>query len=284
MVLETLISPLKAESSPWRMFFLGIIYSTVGMFLSMWVFRGHAGLVMVFLTVLACLPIVQGTLRLEEKKDHSEKSEIFLLKEHAKALSFLMLLFFGFVVSFSFWYVTLPNTTIADVYGTQMETIRAVNSINADGSFLSSSPFFWQIFSNNLKVLFFTILFSFFYGAGAVFILAWNASVVGAAVGNFARNGLHNIALETGFNNLGNYFTAYSLGLLRYLTHGSFEILAYFMAALGGGIVSIAIARHGFGSKDFFRVLADSVDLIALSLAVLFLAATIEVFITPLMF
>lgn len=284
MVLEHLISPTKAENSPWKMFFIGIFYSTIAIFLSVWVFNGYAGLVMVFLTVLACLPIIQATIRLEEKKDLKSNSEIFLLKEHWKALSFFMFLLFGFIISYSFWYVVLPNTMVSDIFGTQMETIRAINSVDANGQTTSSSVFFWQIFSNNAKVLFFTIVFSFFYGAGAVFILAWNASVVGAAVGNFARSSLHSVALQTGFTGIGNYFTTYSLGLIRYLTHGSFEILAYFMAALGGGIISIAIARHGFGGKDFMKVAVDSIDLIFLSLAMLFLAAVIEVFITPLMF
>ncbi len=284
MVLETIISPLKAEHSPWKMFFLGIIYASIGMFLSLWVFNGYAGLVMVFLTVLAALPVIQATLRMEEKKDHKALGEMFLLKEHSKALSYFMFLFFGFVIAFSFWYMVLPNTMVAELFSTQMETIRAVNSIGADGQFTANSTFFWQIFANNIKVLFFTILFSFFYGAGAVFILAWNASVVGAAVGNFARSALYSISVESGMTQTGNYFATYSLGLLRYMTHGSLEILAYFMAALGGGIISIAIVRHGFGSKKFMNVVADSVDLIAISFAVLFLAAVVEVFITPLLF
>ncbi len=284
MVLETIISPLKAENKPWKMFFLGIIYSTIALFLSTWVFSGYAGLVMVFLTVLAALPVIHATIRLEEKKDHKDSGELFLLKEHWKALSFFMFLFLGFVVSFSFWYMVLPNTMVADIFSAQMDTIRAVNSIGADGNFTSTSSFFWQILLNNVKVLFFTVLFSLFYGAGAVFILAWNASVVGAAAGNFARGTIHTIAVDSGLATAGNYFATYSLGLLRYMTHGAFEILAYFMAALAGGIISIAIVRHGFGSKNFRRVAADSVDLIALSLAVLFLAAVIEVFITPLLF
>ncbi len=284
MVLETIISPLKAESSPWKMFFIGIIYSSIALFLSSWVFSGYAGLVMVFLTVLATLPIVHATLRLEEKKDHKNESELFLLKEHWKALRYFMLLFLGFVVSFSFWYMVLPNTMVADIFSAQMDTIRSVNSIGADGNVASTSTFFWQILLNNIKVLFFTLLFSLFYGAGAVFILAWNASVVGAAAGNFARGAIYNLAADTGLGAAGNYFATYSLGLLRYMTHGMFEILAYFMAALAGGIISIAIVRHGFGSRDFRRVASDSIDLIVLSLGVLFLAAVIEVFITPLMF
>ena len=48
------------------------------------------------------------------------------------------------------------------------------------------------IFMNNMRVLLFTILFAFFYGAGAIFIFAWNASVIGFAIGNVFRNKLAN--------------------------------------------------------------------------------------------
>jgi len=80
------------------------------------------------------------------------------------------------------------------------------------------------------------------------------------------------------------YFSSYSLGLLRYLTHGWLEILAYFIAALAGGIISVAIARHSFASASFRRVVSDSVDLIALSVGTLFMAAVVEVFVTPMLF
>ena len=42
-----------------------------------------------------------------------------------------------------------------------------------------------EIFINNMGVLFLCIIFSFLYGAGAIFILTWNASVIAAAIGSF---------------------------------------------------------------------------------------------------
>ena len=53
MVLESLINPIKAERKHWEVFVLGFIYSTMAIFLSLWIFRDHASLVMVFLTVIA---------------------------------------------------------------------------------------------------------------------------------------------------------------------------------------------------------------------------------------
>lgn len=75
-----------------------------------------------------------------------------------------------------------------------------------------------------------------------------------------------------------------SIGLLRYSLHGVPEILAYFIGGLAGGIISIAVIRHDFGTKKFERILLDSSDLLITAVVVLLIAAIIEVFITPALF
>jgi len=275
MVLELLMNPRRAERTPWEMFFVGLVYATVALFLALWVFEDHAGLVMVFLTVLACTYLIQGTFGREEKKDESSPKN-FLLREHSRVLMYLVFLFLGFVVAFSLLYILLPASVVESVFDIQIKTIGAINS-----GFSSDTLFLSKIFFNNMKVLFFCILFAFFYGAGAVFILAWNASVVGAAIGTVARNKLAELAQDAGFSLLSQYLSVFSFGFMRYMTHGIFEIAAYFIAALGAGIISIAVMRHNFGSRGFMRVLNDSSNLILLSVVLLFVAALVEVYVTP---
>ncbi|MBI2176185.1 stage II sporulation protein M [Candidatus Woesearchaeota archaeon] len=287
MVLEMLINPRRAERSPWEMFFIGLVYSSVSIFLGFYIFRQYAGIVMVFLTTLACTYLIQGTLRREESKDAVIPHELALLKEHGKALSYFMFLFLGFVVAFSLWYVVLPHTFSSQLFNVQECTIQSINSGGAVGcvtSAATSADSFGRIFMNNIRVLMFVLLIAFFYGAGSVFILAWNATVIAAAIGSFVRSALSGAAATAGMSGIAGYFSSYSVGLMRYLTHGSLEILAYFIAALAGGIISVAVARHSFGSPRFRAVLTDSVDLIALSVGALFLAAVVEVFITPMIF
>jgi uncharacterized membrane protein SpoIIM required for sporulation len=72
--------------------------------------------------------------------------------------------------------------------------------------------------------------------------------------------------------------------LLRYLVHGIPEIAAYFIVALAGGIMSVAVIKHEFGKEKFWEVLQDSLNLIIVSVIVLFLAALMEVYITPKLF
>ncbi|MFH1211044.1 MAG: stage II sporulation protein M [archaeon] len=284
MVLEALITPRLAERKPWQLFFIGIFYSTIAMFLSLWIFQEHASLVMVFLTVLACVPLMYKTMRLEEKKERINEKAIDELKEHWPALVFFVALFLGFVVSYAVWYVFLPAHLVESLFSTQASTINAINAkihyvytANSVTAYISGGAVFAKIFTNNIKVLFFCVFFSFFYGAGAIFILTWNASVIATAVGNFIRENLSDVF---GWS----YFAVFSIGFMRYMTHGIFEILAYFMGGLAGGIISVAVIRHDFSSKRFRHIIFDSFDLIILAVFTLFIAAIIEVFVTPSLF
>ena len=283
MVLESFISPLKAENKPWIMLLMGFIYAFVAVFLSLWIFKQYSSLVMVFLTVIAAVPLVYSTLKLEEGKDTEIKSEMSLLKEHSKALKFFMFMFIGFVLAFVLLYIILPPNLVQLLFSSQTETIDNINS-RVSGNAISTSNIFAQIFLNNIKVLMFSIFFAFFYGAGAIFILAWNASVISAAIGNFIRDKIAEYTASIGSLNLFNYFYLFNLGLLRYFIHGIPEILAYFIGALAGGIISVAMINHDIESERFNNIMLDALDLTMLAIFILFIAAIIEVFITPVFF
>ncbi len=284
MVLESLINPLKAEREPLDLLVLGFLYSSIAVLLSLWVFKEHSSLVMVFLTVIAAVPLMVSTIKMEEKKDLVYATESAILKEHAKALKFFMYLFIGFVISYSFWYVVLPTGTIDLLFSTQTQTIREINANVLSAHASGSISAFNRIFLNNVRVLIFCILFSFLYGAGAIFILTWNASVIGAAIGNFIRSNLDALLVKVGALGPHHYMQVISLGLLRYSLHGIPEILAYFVGALAGGIISVAAINHDFGSKTFEKIVFDSSELTILSVAILLLAALLEVYVTPILF
>ena len=285
MVLESLVTPFYAEQKPGRLFFLGAVFCSVAIFLSLWIFKNQSSMIMVFLTTMAALPLIYNTVKMEEEKDLEGMEETWLLKEHSKALKAFIFMFLGATLAFAFWYVAMSTSTTNLLFQTQTDTINAINGRMTSNVPLSvSMSFFSRIFFNNVKVLIFCILFSFIYGAGAVFILMWNASVIGAAIGNFIRVELVDIAQLVGFDRIAHYFQIIAMGLLRYSIHGIPEILAYFVGAMAGGIISIAILKHDFGTKKFEQVLLDSADLIIISITILFVAALLEVFVTPLIF
>jgi uncharacterized membrane protein SpoIIM required for sporulation len=282
MVLESLLNPFRAERQPWVLVILGFLYASLGLFLSLWIFEEQASIVMVFLTVMAALPLMYQTIRLEEEKDIMMSQERTMLKEHGKAIRFFLTLFLGFVIAYSLWYVILPNALSQQLFTTQTNTISNLNQ-QVTGA-LAQLGLMNKIFLNNVKVLIFCILFSFLYGSGAIFILSWNASVIGAAVGNFIRTHMAQAAEKVGLLRYADYLHASSLSILRYAIHGVPEVLAYFIAGLAGGILSVAIIRHDFGTTNFEKVLLDTSDLILIAIFVLFVAALLEVFVTPAFF
>ena len=292
-MLEALINPKKAERKPWQMFFIGLLYAAVSvgiadfLFLRDIVFAKHISILIVFFTVMFSLPFMFYIIRLEEVKDEKIRNEKRLIKEHGKAISALMFLFLGYVVALSLLYMILPSDINDSNFKIQVETYCSINARNnfeacVSGNIVEASSFnlvtmpmnikqgmtrVSAIISNNFYVLIFTLLFSFLFGAGAIFILVWNASVIAAAVGIFAKNPI-----------------LIHQGLLRYMIHGIPEIASYFIVALAGGIIGIAVIKHEFGHQKFWHVLQDSLDLIILALVVLIIAAFMEVFITPIFF
>lgn len=283
MVLESIIFPMKAEKQPWEMFFIGLVYASAAIFLSLWIFEKEASMVMVFFTVMAALPIIYNTLKLEEFKDVELPDEKLRLKQHSKAILIFIFLFLGMTVAFVFWYTVLPSSTVAFLFQKQAQTITSVNNQIA-GNAVAQLTLFSKILINNLKVLAFCILFSFIYGSGAIFILTWNASVIATAIGNFIRTNIAHYALAVGSVNAFTYFQVISLGLLRYFVHGLPEILAYIYGALAGGIISVAVIRRHFQTKNFFSILIDASDLLLLAIGFLVLAAFIEIYLTPKLF
>ncbi|MBI4448867.1 stage II sporulation protein M [Candidatus Woesearchaeota archaeon] len=282
MVLESLTSPLRSESRPWELLVLGFLYASIALFLALWVFEEYASLVMIFLTSIAVIPLFFNTVKYEEEKHLTVLGERDLIREHGKAFVFLMCLFIGASIAYAFWYMVLPSDVASSLYSAQTQTIISLNQ-KVTGS-AAQADILTKIFLNNVKVMVFCIVFSFIYGTGAIFILMWNASVIGVALGNFFRTNLAQYVDVVGLAKLSSYLYVISLSVLRYAVHGIPEILAYVIGGLAGGIISAAIIRKDYSSQNFERIVLDASDLVLLAMAILFVAALLEVYVTPAIF
>lgn len=284
-MIEMLIKPKKAERKPWEMFFIGLFYASLSLLLVTFVFgkdsilREGSGLLVVTFTVICCLPFMYYIIKLEEGKDIVISSSGRLIREHSKAITAMMWMFLGFVVAFSFLYLVLPEHA-GQNFNFQIKTFCAINSpsnynycleqhgIPIGTGNVAGAAVVMSIFANNIYVLIFTIIFSLVFGAGAIFILVWNASVIASAIGIFAQESLLNLPF----------------GILRYMIHGIPEIGAYFVGALAGGIVSVAVIRKDLHGEGFWKILQDSLIMIILAIIILIIAALMEVYITPVLF
>ena len=283
-MLEMLLNPIRSERRPWEMFFVGLVYAALSVFMVNWIFGSdvvlvkYSAILIVTFTVMFCIPFFYYIIMLEEEKESEYDDSFRMIKEHGKAIHSLLWLFLGFIVAFSVLYILIGSP---DNFRAQVETYCVINSpSNFDGCIsqygVKSSPtgaatstqLLGGIFTNNLYVLIFTLVFSIIFGAGGIFILAWNASVISAAVVIFSKSNLSSVP--------------YSIS--RYLIHGIPEISAYFIGTLAGGILGIAIIKKEFKSEKFWSILYDCLLLIIIAIVILFLAALVEVFITPIIF
>jgi uncharacterized membrane protein SpoIIM required for sporulation len=281
-MLESLINP-RNEKGPWKMFFIGLIYASLSILLVHWFFQNDpslskaSGIMVVLFCIMFSLPFMYFIIKREEKEDEEVEGAFSVWKVHKDAIYALMWLFLGFIVAFSFWNIVLQDSNLLNF---QIQSYCQINSPgnvencvkeysfgDSTGAAIKDMRFF-SIIENNVYVMIFTLIFSLIFGAGAIFILVWNASVISAAIGIFTQYQISEIPL----------------GIARYMIHGFPEIAAYFITALAGGIFGVGAIRHGFKDKKFLRVLENTAILLFLSLIVLVFAALIEVYFTPLLF
>lgn len=262
---NSLFNPKKAKRHPLEMFFVGFFYTSLSALLSIWIFPEYASITSIFLTVLSSLYIVQGAIINEQKKESIYISEKKILKRHSKIILLLLYLFLGFLLAFFFWKMVLPENHADILYKMQESELDSIKSITGNATSISN---FKIIIANNLRVLFISILFAIFYGAGVLFILAWNASIMGFVIAALIKD-------KFGFEALPLIFT-------KYYIHGIPEMISYFIGALAGGIIFVTIAKGDFKKEKVKRIALDTAILLVISLAILIIAALIESYISPL--
>ncbi len=285
-MLESLINPKRAEKGPWKMFFIGLLYASLSLILTHFLFRNDSvlskssGLLVVLFCVMFSLPFMYFIIKQEEKQDEEVEGFLGVWKVHSDAIYAFIWLFLGFIIAFSLWYIVLQDTNL---FNAQIETYCMINSpgtiedcvarydfshaITSTGS-ATRQVRFLSIIENNIYVMIFTLIFSLIFGAGAIFILAWNASVISAAISIFTKYQI----------------TQIPLGIVRYMIHGFPEIAAYFITALAGGIFGVGVIRNNIRSKKFLNVIQNVIILLFMAIIILVIAGLIEVYLTPLLF
>ncbi|MDP2629008.1 MAG: stage II sporulation protein M [Nanoarchaeota archaeon] len=285
-MLEMIINPKNTEKGAWKMLFIGLLYGSLALLLTHWFFSGDPafskapGLVVVIFCVMFSLPYMYFIIKREEEEDERIEGFLSVWRMHKDAVYALMWLFLGFVIAMSFWHIVLQDSNLLNL---QIDTYCRINSPDdvagcvqrytssqgtITGGSVSGLDRTLSILENNIYVMIFTLLFSLIFGAGAIFVLVWNASVIAAAIGIFTKYQLGDIPF----------------GLARYMIHGFPEIAAYFITALAGGIFGVGVIRNGVRNKRFLRVLENTVVLLFIAIIILVAAALLEVYVTPLLF
>jgi len=255
MVLESLISLKEGIKNPWYVFLASGLITLISFIASFIVFKADVGLYSIFLVTIGLIPLLHRLNVYAGKKSYKKETNILSIFSFYKEIILTYAaIFLGITLVLSILYMILPSEIAEKTFETQIKEIKAIRG------YFSFGGTFQTILFNNIGVLIICFVFSFIYGAGAIFILTWNASILSTAIGMSAKA-------------IGG-IKALPLAALMYFPHGSLEILAYFLGAIAGGIASSTFVKQRFNSKVFW----DVSFLLTIGVLLLIVGAAIETF------
>lgn len=259
-MIESLLDFYLTEKKPWLTFIWAVLVTSIAIIISTQI-QPVPGVDFGFFTVLfTIIPSVYFISLLITKEEEIEEKRLrrgqkTFWEMHSRDILILLFYFFGVTFAYALWTFALPD----GLFTSQLDKISSIRGTGAFTGAVAQEGVLATIFTNNLQVLAIAFIFSLVFGAGAIFIIVWNASVLGVYIGELSKS-LWQIPLIS----------------LSFLPHGIPEIAGYLASGLAGGLISAAILRKR--QKLMGRILWDSVKLLGWGVAFIALAAVIEVY------
>lgn len=314
-MIESLINPEKVQEKPWVAFIAGFLFTITACVLTAQLGVEGSGtgyLVVAFITIAAA-PFIVRIFDIEEKKCMDEKN---IFDRHDEMIKIFAWFFLSVIIASSLFFVITEESASTFLFTDQtldlcskglivdpvcekacesgqlsgyaceqqeQMSAKATDKITGmatatEGSF---TPDFITILLNNLGVLALSIIFSFILGAGAIYLISWNATILGVLIAKIAEHpelyGAINFGSEHWFS---NYLVALPVTLIRILPHGFFEFGGYFFGAVAGGILSMAIIKSRFDSFKKFEIrrsIKDAIIYAIIGIILIIIGSLIEI-------
>jgi hypothetical protein len=263
-MIESIISPGRVERKPWMSVAAGFIFTIVAALVTFVIetfsICHGAGYLMVSFITIAAAPLVVRVFSIEE---HKKKGNLF--ERHLPVIELYAYFFIGVIIAVSFFYVLYGDRGSKCLFTDQLGALNNIGVIDEknlpicgpEGSTITGLAIVhksWEsFFVNNVSLVLLLFIFSLILGAGSVWLISWNASVIGVLIG----------------------YRLDPLILIKILPHGIFEFGGYFLAAVAGGILSAAIIQERI-KEEYRRVLIDSFTYFGLAVVMIFIGALIE--------
>ena len=271
-----MVDPATARSNPLKIVALSFIFVTLAVFATLFLNTRESSILLVLFVVLPSVPFLLKLFSFEEEDFEAKPARVAgsrTIARHLPTIVVLLAYFAGITAAFTFWYLWLPAADSGRLFATQVTELESVRAnfqgmlVDAPAAFNLSA--FEVLFFHNLQVLLIVVALSLLYGAGAVFVLVWNASVIAVFLGSIVQIAvLHDPA--------GGVLSGLGYGVLGILPHGFFELLAYLTTALSGGILSQAIVKRIYSKPVFTQIFYDAMKLFAWAIVFLAVGALIE--------
>jgi uncharacterized membrane protein SpoIIM required for sporulation len=246
------------------MFFWAFFICLIGIFLSSQLSGSisvDSGFMSVVFTIIPSTFFITYLIRREEQMEETyikKHVNCSFWGRHEKYIMVLLFFFAGLTMAYAISYLVLPG----GFFLSQVNKINDIIGVSGKVGETASGKvlFLKSIFYNNIKVMLFSFIFSFIFGAGAIFIITWNASILGVRIGQISRS-LWEVPIKS----------------LPFLPHGILEIAGYIAAGLAGGLLSTAIIRKN--KPEVLKTIAlDSIKVFLLAILLVFMGAIVEVY------
>jgi uncharacterized membrane protein SpoIIM required for sporulation len=260
------------EKRPYVAFLIGIAYAFIAFLTSSIFFPRIVSVATLFFITLLLIPTVIKLLGAEEKRERRDGIRHFF-RDHRDIFEVYIFLFIGIFVgallialltsisNFDYQLNFLQNQQ-----GLSSELVKARTETGVQPSFNT----FLGLIENNLIVVLISFVLSFFYGAGAMFLIVLNASIFSTFVA-FVMKELPTITNKAAL-------------LAIFSVHMVPELLGFLLAAIAGGVVSKAVMQERFMSEGFRNVIKDAFLLFAISAVIIVIAAFLETYVTTYLF
>jgi uncharacterized membrane protein SpoIIM required for sporulation len=271
MVLEEILG--LDVKKPYRLFFAGLIYATVGLFLSNSLFPHNPSWLMVAIMTIPGIYLFTNTLKKKTIEQETATSFKDLFNANSDVIEMYMFLFLGMMFALTIWFSVLPQQTADNIFTEQIYNLNLIRGrVSASAIDVQT---FQIIAANNIQLVFLCAILSFIFGSGALLIMAWNASIVATAMGLLIRR-----INQAGADLVTSLLTGLPLSTSYYILHLIPEVMAYFLAGVAGAMISTAMMRYEPFTEKSKKLMLIAGGLIGIAIVFIVLGALIEIHIS----
>lgn len=265
MVLEQFLDRKVVVQHTFFVFFLSAIYVFVAYAVQQIFFPGQS-LATVLLVTILLVPSLHHLIVIEEKIESNGSSHFW--KRHRTIIKCYLGAFLGLLAGFMVLGMINPDTLGYQVTQLEQDHLRpeAINSFT-EQPYTPEIGTAIALFSHNIRYLLVGFILSIFYGAGAIFLVAYNASFFAAFVVQL-------------FSRWAGAAQMTAVSLVHLLP----ESAGYILTAIAGAEISRALIHERLAGDRFRNVLRNCFLLLVFAVLCILLAAFLETYVTATVF
>jgi len=266
-MLENLLRISSIERRHFFAFILSFVYTLIGAFTAFFLFKDFMSIAMLFFATLLLLPTLMSYLSKEEKierqaglkhffRNHKDIFETYFFVFLGCFIGFMLIGIFAYSVHYDF---NSYQFNFLSERGVTPDGVSVVPESNLEGVL--------NIVVRNVTVDIIAFILSVAYGAGAIFLIVYNASIFASFIVLIIKY------LSESVSHAAAIFATMLIHIVP-------EISGFLLAAIAGGVISKALTREKFGSDSFKNVVRDGAVMFLISILLIIFAAFLEIYVT----